>query len=146
MLSASCRPTGTATKEHIARHNVANHVLAPSANPDVGYAQLGRHGASCAARRKLQRVDTVPFDPRKPFDPSGIRIGTLRATTRGMGEKEMERIPSWIEEGIDTATREDEPTMERIAADVRELALGFRSRAQSFSAKGGGSRRRDATR
>jgi glycine/serine hydroxymethyltransferase len=112
-------------EEHIARHNVANHVLAPSANPDVGYAQLGRHGASCAARRKRQRVDTVPFDPRKPVDPSEIRIGTLAATTRGMGEKEMERIASWIEEGIDAATREDEPTIERIAADVRELALGF---------------------
>jgi hypothetical protein len=37
----------------------------------------------------------------------------------------MERIAGWIDEGIDAARREDEATIERIAEDVRELALGF---------------------
>src|SRR3989338_6119323 len=34
--------------------------------------------------------NTVPFDPRKPFDPSGIRYGSATLTSRGMKEKEME--------------------------------------------------------
>src|SRR5207244_506580 len=48
---------------------------------------------------------TVPFDPRKPFDPSGVRLGTPAVTTRGMREVEMERIARWIDEGVDAAAR-----------------------------------------
>ena len=44
--------------------------------------------------------NTVPFDPRSPYDPSGIRLGTPALTTRGMNEKEMIQIASWIEDAI----------------------------------------------
>jgi glycine hydroxymethyltransferase len=44
--------------------------------------------------------NTVPYDPRPPFDPSGIRLGTPALTTRGMKEKEMNQIAEWIDEAI----------------------------------------------
>lgn len=44
--------------------------------------------------------NTIPYDTRSPFDPSGIRLGTPSVTTRGMKEKEMVRIARWIHELI----------------------------------------------
>lgn len=44
--------------------------------------------------------NTVPFDPRSPFDPSGIRLGTPALTTRGMKEKEMKKVAAWIDEAV----------------------------------------------
>jgi len=44
--------------------------------------------------------NTVPYDPRPPFDPSGIRLGTPALTTRGMKEKEMKKIAFWLNEVI----------------------------------------------
>lgn len=38
----------------------------------------------------------IPFDPRKPMDPSGIRLGTPGLTTRGMKEDEMHKIGEMI--------------------------------------------------
>ncbi len=43
----------------------------------------------------------IPYDKRKPLDPSGLRIGTAAATTRGMKEKEMIQIAFWINETIE---------------------------------------------
>lgn len=44
--------------------------------------------------------NTVPFDPRSPYDPSGIRLGTPALTTRGMKETQMKQIAVWIDEAI----------------------------------------------
>jgi glycine hydroxymethyltransferase len=69
--------------------------------------------------------NTVPFDPRKPFDPSGIRIGTPAITTRGLCEPHMAQIAAWIDEAIVAAAKDDEQTIERVAGEVRELLAGF---------------------
>jgi glycine hydroxymethyltransferase len=65
----------------------------------------------------------VPFDQRSPFITSGIRIGTPALTTRGMKEKEMEKIA----ETINTAIKffDDEDKLQQLKANVKELASGF---------------------
>ena len=42
----------------------------------------------------------IPYDPRKPMDPSGIRVGTPAATTRGMKEPEMKIIANVFTQAI----------------------------------------------
>lgn len=44
--------------------------------------------------------NTVPFEPRSPFDPSGIRLGTPALTTRGMREDQMIQVADWIDQAI----------------------------------------------
>ena len=45
--------------------------------------------------------NTIPYDPYGPFNPSGIRLGTPAITTRGLKEKEMKHIASWIAQVIE---------------------------------------------
>jgi glycine hydroxymethyltransferase len=75
--------------------------------------------------RITTNFNTVPFDARRPFDPSGIRLGTPAATTRGMREPEMRAIAAWIESVTEAVARGDEDVVERIADEVSELAAAF---------------------
>ncbi len=67
--------------------------------------------------------NAVPFDPRKPFDPSGVRIGTPSVTSRGMGRDVMLRIAEWI----DRVTQKpgDEAGLAKIAHEVKELCVKY---------------------
>ncbi|MFT5222554.1 MAG: glycine hydroxymethyltransferase [Glaciecola sp.] len=69
--------------------------------------------------------NAVPFDVRKPFDPSGMRIGTAAVTSRGMGVDEMAKIAQFIDEVVDAAKKDDEATIERIRGAVRQMCDGF---------------------
>jgi glycine hydroxymethyltransferase len=65
----------------------------------------------------------IPFDPRTPFNPSGIRLGTPALTTRGMKEDEMKQVGRFIAEVIDHV--EDETVAEKVKNEVRELCQAF---------------------
>lgn len=65
----------------------------------------------------------VPDDPRKPTDPSGIRLGTPALTTRGMKEEEMKIIAGLIDEAITNWQNED--ALANIKNRVLELTKKF---------------------
>ena len=68
-------------------------------------------------------MNMIPFDTRKPMDPSGIRIGTPALTTRGMGVDEMKRIGKWIHQAL--ANSDDSDLHGSIRQQVRELCEHF---------------------
>lgn len=65
----------------------------------------------------------IPYDERKPLDPSGIRVGTPALTTRGMRAGEMRRIGGWMLAVLKNAG--DAAQHERIRTEVRELCTHF---------------------
>ena len=78
------------------------------------------------AQDRLERAgitvnkNSIPFDSNPPFKPSGLRLGTPAITTRGMKEKEMKLIASWINDVID-----DEGNCSRIRREVKKLCQDF---------------------
>lgn len=67
--------------------------------------------------------NTVPFDPRSPFDPSGIRLGTPALTTRGLKEKEMVLVAGWIDEAI--KHHKDEKVLNQIRKEIEKFTESY---------------------
>jgi glycine hydroxymethyltransferase len=98
-----------------------NHLLLVDVTP-LG---LGGKLATAALERCgiTVNMNMIPFDTRKPLDPSGIRIGTPALTTRGMGIDEMRQIGRWM---LDVLKNPDDlPLAQRIRAEVRHLCSQF---------------------
>ena len=86
----------------------------------------GKPAAKALDRAGLEvNYNTVPFDKRKPFDPSGIRLGTPAISTRGLREEHMAPIAAWIDEAITAAAKDDEAVLDRIAHEVSDLLAAF---------------------
>ena len=66
--------------------------------------------------------NTVPYDTRKPFDPSGIRLGSPAVSSRGMGEADMRQIASWMDRVVSAPT---DDVAEKVFGEVRELTRKF---------------------
>ncbi len=67
--------------------------------------------------------NSVPFDPRKPFDPSGVRIGTPAVTSRGMGTDVMAQLAAWIDRV--TQAPGDEASLAKIAGEVKDVCAKY---------------------
>ena len=98
-------------------------------------ADTGAEGASTASvggkpiAQALDRAgivanyNAVPFDKRKPFDPSGLRIGTAAISSRGMRPSEMKQIAAWIERVVDNL--DNETVLRQTSEEVRDLCTQF---------------------
>jgi glycine hydroxymethyltransferase len=80
----------------------------------------GKEAATALARAGIvTNANSIPFDPRKPFDPSGVRIGTPAATTRGLEREHMSQVASWMDEVVSAPA--DESIADRVRAEVHDL-------------------------
>ncbi len=91
--------------------------LTPKNIPGKKAAQaLDKAGIVC-------NYNSIPFDPRKPFDPSGVRIGLASITSRGMGATEMKKLADWMD-GV-VSNPEDEAYLGKVEREVKELCDSF---------------------
>ncbi|MFH1237723.1 MAG: serine hydroxymethyltransferase [Candidatus Aenigmatarchaeota archaeon] len=67
--------------------------------------------------------NTVPYDTRSPFDPSGIRLGTPTITTRGMKESEMKQVAELMDKAI--KNHKDDAALKKVRGEVKELCRHF---------------------
>jgi glycine hydroxymethyltransferase len=98
-----------------------NHLMLVDVTPlgiggRLAESALDRCGITC-------NKNMIPFDERKPVDPSGIRLGTPALTTRGMGTAEMKQVAAWILRAL--RSPDDEQVIEATRRDVAELAEQF---------------------
>jgi glycine hydroxymethyltransferase len=86
----------------------------------------GKPAAKALDRAGIElNFNSVPFDQRKPFDPSGIRLGTPAITTRGLTEEHMPQLAAWMDEAITVASKDDESSLDNIAGEVRDLLSAY---------------------
>jgi glycine hydroxymethyltransferase len=98
-----------------------NHLMLVDVTPlgiggKLAEETLDRCGITC-------NKNMIPFDERKPMDPSGIRLGTPALTTRGMGTDEMNQIAAWILRVLKSPA--DEKLVAATKAEVADLAEQF---------------------
>lgn len=99
-----------------------NHLLIVNVKKSLGITGkegeiiLDKVGIAC-------NKNTVPFDDEKPFVTSGLRIGTASVTTRGMKEKEMIKIASFIDNAL--KSKDNDIKLNKIKHSVLELTKEF---------------------
>jgi glycine hydroxymethyltransferase len=97
-------------------HMILMDVTTRGINGKPAARALNHAGIAC-------NYNTIPFDPRKPMDPSGLRLGTPSVTSRGMQENDMIAVADWIYRALDGA--EDPDRIASIRTEVREFCAQF---------------------
>jgi glycine hydroxymethyltransferase len=82
----------------------------------IAEVSLGRAGITV-------NKNLIPFDKRKPMDPSGIRMGTPALTSRGMREDAIRQVAAWIVTVL--AAPEDEALAKRVSGEIQEFARDY---------------------
>lgn len=112
LISGGLRLVSGGTDNHLMLADVTTIGLSGK----LAEAALGRCGITV-------NKNMIPYDERKPLDPSGIRIGTPALTTRGMGVDEMRRIGDWMVEVL--RSPDDAPLLARVRGQVSDLCQSF---------------------
>ncbi len=98
-----------------------NHLILADLTPKNVSGKIAAKALDAAGI--VLNYNSIPFDPRKPFDPSGVRIGTAAVTTRGMKEGEMRQIAAWIDQVVSAPS--DTDLAARVAGEVAALCASF---------------------
>lgn len=112
LMSAGFRLTSGGTDNHLILIDMTSKGLTGK----IAEAALGRAGITV-------NKNLIPFDTRKPLDPSGIRMGTPALTTRGMKEGAIEQVAAWIVRVLEAP--DDEALAGRVAGEIREFAKDY---------------------
>ncbi len=105
---------------HVVSGGTDNHlVLVDLTNKNV----TGKVAAQALDKAGIElNYNSVPYDTRKPFDPSGIRLGSPSITSRGLGVVEAKQVAVWMDRVIGNPSDE---TCEKVFGEVRELTAKF---------------------
>ncbi len=94
----------------------------------------GRIGAKALNRCGIElNGNSIPFDTRKPFDPSGVRVGLAALTSRGLKTEHMGAVAGFIDEGVREAAKHEGEVSDAFASD---LAGRVKEYLQPFPAPG----------
>ncbi len=102
-----------------------NHLFLVDLMSSKGLGDIGGEEASVVLEKANITVNknTIPNDSRKPWDPSGIRIGTPALTTRGMKEKEMIEVAKYMDDVL--KNKDDEVYLKRKREDIKDFTSTF---------------------
>jgi glycine hydroxymethyltransferase len=105
---------------HVVSGGTDNHlILVDLTNKNIP----GKIAAKALDKAGIElNYNSVPYDTRKPFDPSGIRLGSPSVTSRGMGPTEMKQIADWMDRVMSNPSDENAA---RVATEVTELTSRF---------------------
>lgn len=67
--------------------------------------------------------NTIPYDPKPPANPSGIRLGVQILTTIGMDEYDMVTVASYINKALDNY--DNDAVLSQIASEIKSWLSGF---------------------
>jgi glycine hydroxymethyltransferase len=99
-----------------------NHLMLVDTIESVGIS--GKEASLALEKANITlNKNAIPNDTRKPWDPSGVRIGTPAITSRGMKEKEMNKIAEFIDQVL--RNDQDNDLIANIKSEVKQFTKDY---------------------